>query len=577
MDIYGLLCGGENPLLVFGRYVLLQDIEKHIGVFHVRLAVGDKVRHLLRTKAQVSRPTLRQARTVSSADVAQEAVIIGPRRDRRGRQGFLPRTVPGDPPPAIDGRFGCRQRLGIEELLLASVRRMYYRGCVICLSRHDFKATTVHDQQLSRQFHGGLGGLDKSVSHRLQSRQAPARLFRRFLRGNKLPGRHSQHADIPSPLLFRHVTGEGADSLLGDHIGAGADAFDIGAAVEVHNTARAARLHVGQRVFRAEIGSAEVGLYHPIPEILIHIPYAGPARRSHGEVGDYGGVIDQDVDAAEAVNDLIDHCANFVLAANIALHRQRLRPHLPQSVRNTAQTVDIATDEDDTGAFLRGNELKIDVDNIFWPRTLDMNDRALRHVIVGLGGKANGVPRETGFVITAASEVMAILALANSREDCCQRLSNITIGFNLGGQIVRAGDLNATGAMMVLLNEAIRPLYPTEIGLEEKVDLIVGEIYGASSVYFESAARRKLEKFSALGFSSLPVCMAKTQSSLSDDPKKAGAPSGWTLTVTDAHLASGAGFISVVAGNMLLMPGLSRMPQAVRMNVDKVGRIIGLS
>lgn len=402
-----------------------------------------------------------------------------------------------------------------------------------------------------------------------------------------------------------------------------------------------------------------------------------------------------------------------------------------------------------------GNELKIDVDNIFWPRTLDMNDRALRHVIVGLGGKANGVPRETGFVITAASEVMAVLALANSREDCSQRLSNITIGFNLSGQIVRPCDLNATGAMMVLLNEAImpnlaqttehtpalihagpfaniahgtssiiaqrialeladyvvnevgfgadlgaekfldivmpasglkpsaavlvatvrgiraqartqergskalknglsnlaqhienlnkfhlptvvainrfpddgseeihyiqsfcadlgvacsvaevfdnggsgglelaskiieaadkadleavKPFYPATLGIAEKVDLIAREIYGASSVYFESTARKKLERFSDLGFSSLPVCMAKTPSSFSDNPKLLGRPRNWTLTVTDAHLASGAGFIIVVAGNMMLMPGLSKTPQAIRMNVDAAGRITGLS
>ncbi len=404
-----------------------------------------------------------------------------------------------------------------------------------------------------------------------------------------------------------------------------------------------------------------------------------------------------------------------------------------------------------------GNELKIDVDNIFWPRTLDMNDRALRHVIVGLGGKANGVPRETGFVITAASEVMAVLALANSREDCSRRLSNISIGFDLDGQIVRAGDLKATGAMMVLLNEAImpnlvqttehtpalihagpfaniahgtssvtaqrmalgfadyvvnetgfgadlgaekfldivmpssglkpsaavliatvrglraqaqtqgsssaretlrsglqnlakhvenlqkfrlptvvainrfledgdeevkyvkdfcadlgveasttevfdkggsgglelapkvieaagkakleeiKPLYPAELGLKEKVELIAREIYGAGSVYFESAGRRKLDRYSALGFSSLPVCMAKTQSSLSDDPKMVGAPRNWTLTVTDAHLASGAGFVVVVAGNMMLMPGLSKTPQAARMDVNREGKITGLS
>lgn len=402
-----------------------------------------------------------------------------------------------------------------------------------------------------------------------------------------------------------------------------------------------------------------------------------------------------------------------------------------------------------------GNELKIDVDNIFWPRTLDMNDRALRHVIVGLGGKASGVPRETGFVITAASEVMAALALAGSRADLGRRLSEITVGFNLDGRIVRAGDLGATGAMMVLLNEAImpnlvqtteetpalihagpfaniahgtssviaqrmalgladyavnetgfgadlgaekfldivmpasglkpsaavliatvrgiraqagseakgpealkgglanlarhvenlrkfglpvivainrfpddseeeircvrdfsaglgapcaaaevfdkgsagglelaarvieaaertkleeiKPLYPPGLGIKEKIELVAREIYGAASVYFESGARRKLEKFSALGFSSLPVCMAKTQSSLSDDPKRLGAPKNWTLTVTDAHLASGAGFIVAVAGNMMLMPGLSKTPQAARMSVDSNGNITGLS
>ena len=104
-----------------------------------------------------------------------------------------------------------------------------------------------------------------------------------------------------------------------------------------------------------------------------------------------------------------------------------------------------------------GNRLRLDVDNIFWPRTIDMNDRALRHVIVGLGGKVNGVPRESGFVITAASEVMAILALAASRADLRRRLNRVVTGFTLEGGAVRAGDLECTGAMMVLLNEAIMP------------------------------------------------------------------------------------------------------------------------
>lgn len=406
----------------------------------------------------------------------------------------------------------------------------------------------------------------------------------------------------------------------------------------------------------------------------------------------------------------------------------------------------------------QGNALNIDVDNIFWPRAMDMNDRALRHIIVGLGGKANGVPREAGFVITAASEVMAVLALANSPSDCKKRLNEITIGYSLKGQRIRAEELDCTGAMMVLLKDAlmpnlvqttectpalihagpfaniahgtssvfaqkialsvadyvinetgfgadlgaekfmdivmpssglkpsvavltttlrglhaqagiiedngkshdvlrrglenlgrhienlrkfglptvvavnrhdndksaeiqqvesfcaglgveaaladvfrkggeggldlaakviaaaeksdldgIRPLVPAHLGLKEKVELIAREIYGAESVHFESVAGRKLAKFSALGFDTFPVCMAKTQSSLSDDPKKLGAPRGWSLTVTDAHLASGAGFVVVVAGNMMLMPGLPKQPQATKMTVDENGNAIGLS
>lgn len=404
------------------------------------------------------------------------------------------------------------------------------------------------------------------------------------------------------------------------------------------------------------------------------------------------------------------------------------------------------------------NRLQIDVDNIFWPRTIDMNDRALRNVIVGLGGKVNGPPRQAGFVITAASEVMAILALAASRQDLRKRLSEIVIGFDVKGRVLRAADMEATGAMMVLLNEAImpnlvqtsentpalvhagpfaniahgtsslisqrmamglaeyvvnetgfaadlgaekyldivmpaagfrpsaavliatvralmeqgqgvapgsstdaaalragfcnlekhmenlrkfrlpfvvavnrfpgdtdeqiamvrafckeagvetavveaytrggagardlaekvmavagasspeqvRPLYPSSYSIELKVETVAREIYGAGGVYFESNARRKIRRFSELGFGHLPVCIAKTQSSFSDNPKLMGRPTGWTLTVTDAHLAAGAGFIVVIAGNMLLMPGLSATPQAFKMDVDEEGRIVGL-
>ena len=401
-----------------------------------------------------------------------------------------------------------------------------------------------------------------------------------------------------------------------------------------------------------------------------------------------------------------------------------------------------------------GNELKIDPEKIFWPRTVDMNDRALRRITVGLGEKSKVRPRDTGFVITAASEVMAILGLSRSRPDCVRRLGDIAIGFNADGAVVHARDLEAVGAMTVLLNEAImpnlvqtsehtpalvhtgpfaniahgtssviaqrialqlgdyvvnecgfaadlgaekfldivmpasgvkpsaavlvttargirhqsegvesgqtvlaagldnlarhvdnlrkfhvptvvainrfpddsdahirairnfcdeigvesaladvfdkggagaleiaqlaanaadsanleaiQPLYAPALSLEEKIAVVAKEIYGASLVAFRPEAKAKLEKFSALGFAGLPVCIAKTQYSFSDDPKKLGAPSGWTLTVTDAHLSSGAGFIVVIAGNMMLMPGLPKSPQATKMRVSDDGTIKGL-
>jgi len=102
------------------------------------------------------------------------------------------------------------------------------------------------------------------------------------------------------------------------------------------------------------------------------------------------------------------------------------------------------------------------------------------------------------------------------------------------------------------------------------------ESAGAGGVYVESEPRKKLARLAERGFGHLPVCIAKTQSSFSDNPKLLGAPSGWTLTVTDAHLAAGAGFVVVIAGNMLLMPGLGKSPQAVRMDVDERGNITGV-
>ncbi|HWP59616.1 MAG TPA: formate--tetrahydrofolate ligase [Candidatus Acidoferrales bacterium] len=393
-----------------------------------------------------------------------------------------------------------------------------------------------------------------------------------------------------------------------------------------------------------------------------------------------------------------------------------------------------------------GNELRISPESIAWPRTVDMNDRALRRVT--LAGGSKGSPRESAFVITAASEVMAILALASSRADCARRLGDIAIGFNDAGEAIRASELQAGGAMMALLNEAvmpnlvqttehtpalihagpfaniahgtssvisqrmglaladyvvneagfgadlgaekffdivmpasslkpsaaalvvtaravrhhskdgfqeglenlarhieicrkfrvptvvavnrfledpdqdlraivdfcgrrgvecavvqaydkggegalelagkiiaaaetadpeaIEPLYAADLAIEDKVARVAEEIYGATGVEYAAAARAKIEKFSALGFAKLPVCVAKTQYSLSDNPKALGAPKNWALKVTEAHLASGAGFIVLVAGNMTLMPGLPKIPQAARITVDDYGRIHGL-
>lgn len=123
----------------------------------------------------------------------------------------------------------------------------------------------------------------------------------------------------------------------------------------------------------------------------------------------------------------------------------------------------------------------------------------------------------------------------------------------------------------------VRRLYDSALGIEAEISLIATEIYGANAVEFRERAKEKIDKFTALGYGKLPVCMAKTQNSLSDDPKKLGAPKNWPLTISDANLASGAGFIVAVAGNMLLMPGLPKVPQAIKMNVTDDGTISGMS
>lgn len=398
-----------------------------------------------------------------------------------------------------------------------------------------------------------------------------------------------------------------------------------------------------------------------------------------------------------------------------------------------------------------GNDLRLDSKEIIWPRCMDMNDRALRRIATGLGGRESGPARETGFVITAASEIMAILALSESRADLRQRLARIVVGFNYDGKPVTAGDLKAVGPMMLLLNDAlmpnlvqttegapaivhcgpfaniahgtssvlaqriglhladyvvnetgfaadlgaekffdlvmpmcghvpaaaavivtlkalrtqggspdgpidlgfpnlarhfdnlkrwgvqpvialnrfpgdtdadldaalkychtlgvdaaicegytkggdgmrelaakivnvaaasdpakVKPIYVREQSLAEKISTVATKVYGASKVSFKPAAKSRLEKLEALGYGQLPVCIAKTQYAFADDPKLVGAPVGWTLTISDVTLSAGAGFVVAIAGAMMLMPGLGKVPQAQKLDVDDQGRAVGM-
>jgi formate--tetrahydrofolate ligase len=395
-----------------------------------------------------------------------------------------------------------------------------------------------------------------------------------------------------------------------------------------------------------------------------------------------------------------------------------------------------------------GNPLDLDLERITWPRTMDMNDRALRRITLDIGEKKGEMSRSSGFVITAASEVMAVLALASSLEDLRRRLDAIVVGVSRAGKPVRAADLGATGAMMALLNEAIlpnlvqttegtpamvhtgpfgniahgtssvishsmgvrladyvvneagfaadlgaekyfdivmrssgiapacavlvttvqslrtqgegdlsrgvpnmvrhirnlkqfgvpvvvainrfpsdteadlkllagyaaeqgvpsalseaytkggagaaplaekvvetiekdpdpkvQPIYALESPLEDKIATIASRIYGAAGVTFSEKAKAKLQQFKDWCFARLPICIAKTQYSFTDNPKLPGAPTGWTLNVTDASLSAGAGFVVVIAGNMMLMPGLPKVSRAVSIDVNEKGEIIGI-
>jgi formate--tetrahydrofolate ligase len=405
-----------------------------------------------------------------------------------------------------------------------------------------------------------------------------------------------------------------------------------------------------------------------------------------------------------------------------------------------------------------GNESGIDVRRITWPRSVDMNDRALRNITIGMGGPAHGVPRQDGFVITAASEVMAVFCLASDPEDLTVRLGRIVVGYTAAGEPVRAADLDAAGAMTVLLRDALspnlvqtleggpafvhggpfgniahgcnsiiatktalglgdvvvteagfgsdlgaekffnikcrvgglepdaavvvattralrhhggvaredlakanpeavkrglanleahlanvkqhgmpavvslnvfdgdtaeehklimercnelgvpalkteiwakggaggqeladavrstlesgkadyKPLYPLKKPLKEKIQTIATKVYGADGVSYAPAAEKQLAQLESLGFGDLPICMAKTQYSLSDDAAKRNRPMVFDITVRELKVSAGAGFVVVFTGDVMTMPGLGKKPAAVNMRVNETGQIEGL-
>lgn len=406
----------------------------------------------------------------------------------------------------------------------------------------------------------------------------------------------------------------------------------------------------------------------------------------------------------------------------------------------------------------QGNELQIDTRQIVWKRCMDMNDRVLRNIVVGMGAKADGVVREDHFVITVASEIMAILCLAADMKDLKDRLSRIVVAYNYAGEPVTAGQLQAVGAMAALLKDAIKPnliqtlehtpalvhggpfaniahgcnsviatkaalkmadyciteagfgadlgaekffdikcrkaglspdavvlvatikalkynggvpknalseenlealqkgivnlekhienlqkygvpvvvtlnaftadteaeiayvkqfceerncefalakvweqggqggielaekvlktieqkeshfhvLYEDELSLRDKITKVATEIYGAGSVKFAPAAAKQLKRLEELGYGNLPVCMAKNQYSLSDDPTLLGRPENFELNIREVYVSAGAGFVVVLTGAVMTMPGLSKSPAAYGIDVDDEGRITGL-
>ena len=183
--------------------------------------------------------------------------------------------------------------------------------------------------------------------------------------------------------------------------------------------------------------------------------------------------------------------------------------------------------------------------------------------------------------------VVALNAFPDDSDDDVKQIRNFCASLNTpcersavfaeGG----AGALELAETVAALADRSqlgpIAPLYSADLSFAEKIRRVATEIYGARDITIGDTAKAKLRLFTELGFAHLPVCIAKTQNSLSDDAKKLGAPRDWTFTASDAHLSSGAGFVVVIAGNMLLMPGLPKTPQAVKIHLAADGRIVGLS
>jgi formate--tetrahydrofolate ligase len=406
----------------------------------------------------------------------------------------------------------------------------------------------------------------------------------------------------------------------------------------------------------------------------------------------------------------------------------------------------------------QGNELGIDPRAVVWKRCMDMNDRELRNIVVGLGAKADGTPREDHFIITVASEIMAVLCLSDDMKDLKKRLGRMVVAYTYDGRPVTAADIKAVGSMAVLLKDAIkpnlvqtlehtpviihggpfaniahgcnsviatrtalhmadyciteagfgadlgaekfldikcrmaglhpdacvlvatiramkynggkskeelavpdldalkkgivnlgkhieniqqfgvpvivtlnafdsdsdeeteyvrryceekncefalsrvwaqggkggielaekvlhtlenkksgyRPIYDTELPIDEKIRTIATKIYGAADVSYAPAAQKQMKKLTELGYDKLPICIAKTQYSLSDDPQKLGRPEGFTLNVREMYVSAGAGFVVAITGSINTMPGLSKSPAAYKIDIDDSGKITGL-